>query len=541
MHGFLALISYFLVLALNVQASNDIELKIEPSRPFVGEAFKILINVYSQTHETPPNIKFNLGGLTLLEKDVSIGTSAYFKGRNFVTTKHYTFSYNVTAPEAKIYRLTNITIEFQGKKHYIPNKAIQVFSGPEKLKNYFLQAETLKTTIYLGEGIDIKYYLYSKIPIFQINIKAYPKLNNFIKRFTDVSNIPAETVNYRGAMYKRNLIYATRLYPEKIGKLYIDPLKLDIKFRSWRSTYFRITTLMNPKIELLVRPLPTEDVPKNFTGLVGTHEINFTLNKSKFLVNEIVEGKFEVTGEGLLEKFGPPSLYKHDALEKFDTRSEIIDTKNTSSKKIFDYTFIPRAGLEIEERSFPLSFFDPNEEKYYTKMLILPALSIIGEAVKKQEQEQEANNIVNDTNSIKPLPTTKELPSLVGPMNFNEPFLILKRIRNLNIILFLLISLLLISSIKYKSLGKNKKQIILRMIQKIQKNGITYKNLYDLLTTYYGKELSAQEIVMKCRLSSEAKKYFRDILEKVGHHEFSQEKVLKKIDINMKFFKEFLK
>ena len=538
MHGFLSLISYlFLILALNVQAANNIELKIEPSRPFIGESFKVLIHIYSQTQETP-KVLFNLGGLTLLQKDVSVGTSAYLKGGKFVTTKNYTFSYHVSAPKAKVYRLTNIAIELEGKKHYIPNKAITVLSGPEKLRNYFLQAETSKTTTYLGEGIDIKYYFYSKGSISQLEIKEYPKLNNFLKRFTDVGgNVPAETVNYRNEIYKRSLIYATRAYPEKIGKVIIDPLKLRLKTRRWG--HLRTITLMNPKIQLLVRPLPAENVPKNFTGLVGNHEIHFTLNKSKFLVNEIVEGKFEITGEGLLEKFAPPVLYKHDALEQFDTRSEIIDMNKVSSKKIFDYTFIPRTGLEIDERQFSLSFFDPNEEKYYERKFTLPALSVVGKAVKPPEQA--TNNIVNNTDSVKPVPTGPPLPSLVGPMNFNELFLVLKRIKTLNLILLLLIFLLLISSIRYKSLGQNRKKIIYQMIQKIQKNGISYKSLYDLLTTYYGKELSAQEIVMKGRLSPEAKKYFKDILDIVGHHEFSQEKGFKKVNIDMKFFKEFLK
>ncbi len=546
MHGILTSISYLLLVwAFNIQAF-DVKLEIGPSRPFIGESFKILIHVYSQTRETP-TVSFDPGGLTIQDKDVSVGTTAYLKGGKFITTVNYTFSYDVTAAEAKTYRLTNILIESSGGKRYIPNKAIQVFSGPERLKDYFLQTEISKTTIYLGEGIDVKYYLYSKLPIVQLNIKEYPKLNNFIKRFVDVSNAPAETVSYRGEMYKRNLIYATRLYPEKIGKLYVDSLKLLLKIRSpWRRSAFgtlplrmRTITLMNSKAELLVRPLPTENVPKNFTGLVGNHKLDFTLNKSKFLVNEIAEGKLEITGEGLLEKFAPPVLYKHDALEQFDTRSEMIDTKNTSSKKIFDYTFIPRAGLNIDERSFSLSFFNPNEEKYYQKTFMLPALSVSGEAVKTQEQTSE--DITKNTAISKQNQAKDHLPFLVGPMNLDEPFLILKRIRSINIILFFLVSILLISSIKYKSLGQNKRKIILKKIQAIQKKGITYKNLYDLLTTYYGKELSAKEIVMKSRLNPEAKKYFREILEKIGHHEFSQEKIFEKIDINIKYFKEFLK
>ena len=126
-------------------------------------------------------------------------------------------------------------------------------------------------------------------------------------------------------------------------------------------------------------------------------------------------------------------------------------------------------------------------------------------------------------------------------MEFNKPFLLLKKIQVINIVLGLLVLIVLFSSINYKSMNPSRKKILFNKIQIIQKEGITYKNLYDLLCTYYGKELSAKEIVTKSSLGPEAKKYFSDILEKVGHHEFSQKKSPEKIDINLKFFKEFLR
>ena len=334
-----------LFFALSTRAF-EAKIKVDPARPFVGESFNIFFHISSPVRGTPA-VSFDPGGLTIVRQEASTSTTTAYRAGKFSTVIEYVFSYHVTAPTAKTYRLTDILVNFNGEKKYLANKAIEVFSGPEKLKSYFLQIDTSKENIYLGEGIDVQYYLYSKIPIIQVEIKEYPKLNHFIKRFIDVGQAPAESVNYRGETYRRNLIYASRLYPEKVGNLTLDSIKLQLRMRSWRRSVWdtspvRTTTLVSPRVKILVKPLPTEDVPQNFTGLVGDHAIQFSLNKSRFLVNEIMEGKFEITGEGLLEKFPPPVLYSSDALEQFDTRSEIIETQDKTSKKVFDYTFIPR-------------------------------------------------------------------------------------------------------------------------------------------------------------------------------------------------------
>ena len=531
----------FVLIPLHTTAFES-KIQVDPSRPFVEESFKVFVHIYSETREEP-SVSFDPGGLNILSRNTTTSTTTIYRGGKFTTKIQYTFSYDMSAPTAKDYRLTNITIALGDQKKRLPNKLIKVFSGPEKLKNYFLETSASKETIFLGEGIDVEYYLYSRVPVIRLEIKEYPKLNDFIKRFVEVRNRTQETVNYRGAVYKKYRVYATRLYPGKTGRLYIDPLKLTVAVRSlrhssWNRSPVQTRVITNSPVKILVKPLPANNVPSNFTGLIGNHEITFSLNKTKFLVNEIVEGKFEITGDGFLEKFDAPVIYQHKDLEQFDTRSEMVETQTKISKKVFDYTFIPRAALSLDAKSFSLSFFDPNREEYVEKTISLPALVATGEM---QSAPPQGHSPSMEEERSNPKATHTAPLALVGPMDINQPIFIIKNFKIVNMAIILLILITFICSIEFRPMGPTKKKMLLKKIQTIQKKGITYKNFYDLLSTYHGKELAAQEIVTKSSLGPEAKAYFTKILDKIGHHEFAKKKDPSRIDINIKFFKEFLK
>ena len=72
---------------------------------------------------------------------------------------------------------------------------------------------------------------------------------------------------------------------------------------------FKNKDLSSPMVEIEVLPLPTEGVPSSFTGLVGEHEFNLSVPKTKYLVNEPIEIKLEVKGKGALENLDAPAIF----------------------------------------------------------------------------------------------------------------------------------------------------------------------------------------------------------------------------------------
>ena len=166
-----------------------------------------------------------------------------------------------------------------------------------------------KKTLYLGEGITVRYFLYSKVPVNSVDIKKYPKLNNFLKRFLQEQE-RSERVSVDGQLYLRTQIYAAKLFPEKPGEVKIDPLELSASYPVVRSgdpfgTFglnrnFKTKTIASETVKLQVLPLP-QPVPENFTGLVGKHDFNLQFGQTKMIVNEPLEVKLTVAGGGALE------------------------------------------------------------------------------------------------------------------------------------------------------------------------------------------------------------------------------------------------
>ena len=534
----------FLFNSIVQPASPSVDIEIQPKKPFFEETFEVVISIHTQSQGTP-SLSFDHRELDIISQSSSTSVHAQFVRGKFITGTEHKFIYEMKAPSAKTYMLTNVVVEIEGEKNRIPNKAITVIREKERAKSYFIDIETSKDDIYLGEKINVKYYIYKKVSlgVGEIAFEKFPEFKNFIKRSVDVDHQEVESIEHSGEMYRRQLIYSVTLYPSKIGKFYLDPVKVRLAVPVPGNTFSmlrrnRIAVTTSPRKEIIVRPLPTDEIPKNFTGLVGKHDIAFSLNKTKFVVNEVIEGRFEITGEGLLEDFAPPNLYQYDALENFDVKSDILEIDENNAKKIFDYTFIPRSSFVIKSRPFTLSFFDPDSFRYYERTIELPELSASGNA----QQKTEAG--IANTEAVSPqelsADDTANLPAMVGPIGINEALTEFKNIKTLNIILLIIIAIIIFSSLDFTPKALSRKKILLQKVKKIQKEGVSYSNLYDLLSTYYGSELSAKEIIQKSSLSSGAKSYFQKILDMVGHHEFSEKREKQNIKINYKYFKEFL-
>ena len=160
-------------------------------------------------------------------------------------------------------------------------------------------------------------------------LKEFPKLNKFIKRFHHI-NSPVEMVQYKGQVLKRILAYSARLYPEKVGPAVLDPMKISIQIIEsdyggfgFGSQRYKNKDLSSPRVEVEVLPLPSEGVPASFTGLVGEHEFNLSVPKSKYLINEPIEIKLEVKGKGAVENYDAPTIFSDNNLEQFDTNTAI--------------------------------------------------------------------------------------------------------------------------------------------------------------------------------------------------------------------------
>ncbi len=529
---------YFLILlALFVQVSwaEDIDVVVEPNEPIVNETFFVTFKLKA-TGGDEPYISFTPNGASVLGKrsqGLSISTTV-INGK-ITTTKEQAIVYELQAERVGQVYLRNIKVEVNGKTTPVKEVRVNVLSEPKRIPEAFIEAEASKTRVYIGEGLDVNYYLYFKGSISANDVKEFPKLNKFIKRFHHV-NSPVETVQYKGQVLKRILAYSARLYPEKVGMAVLDPMKISVQIPEvdyngfgFGSQRYKNKDLSSPRIEIEVLPLPVDGVPKSFGGLVGEHEMSLSIPKTKYLVNEPIEIKLEVKGKGAVENFDAPVIYEDNNLEQFDTKSEVSELGFQAAKKIFEYTLLARSPLSLPKSELEYSYFDPALNRYIVKKISIPALVVDGVAnteTANTNTDQSQVTKIPDVGSdfLSSLLTPKEKKpielGLVSPRFYFKAKAVDQYLKMFNIVLFLI--LVIITSLTMKSFYSEEVRTLnseaKQEYKKIVKSGLTYASLYRLLSHLDIKKrmsnggISIVEVINDSQLSLEAKEYFKKTL-----------------------------
>lgn len=530
----------FFILAMFSMAlrAQEVEVVVEPKEPVINENFFVTFKIKTSGSEEP-YISFTPYGASVLGKrSQGLSISTVVINGKFTTTKEQAVVYELLAERAGQVYLRNVKVEMSGKTIPVNEVRVNVLSEARRIPDAFIEAEASKTKIYLGEGLDVNYYLYFKTSISANDVKEFPKLNKFIKRFHHI-NAPVETVQYKGQVFKRILAYSARLYAEKIGTAVLDPMTISVQMIEndyngfgYGSQRYKNKDLSSPRIEVEVLALPSEGVPSSFTGLIGEHEFNLSVPKSKYLVNEPVEIKLEVKGKGAVENFDAPVIYADNNLEQFDTKSEVTEIGMQAAKKVFEYTLLARGPVKIAAREMAFAYFEPSTGKYIEKKVSIPGIEVSGVAAAstgsgetKPEATTPAAEADNFLNSLfknkKEAAIEKNQIGLVGPnlsgqgQWFDRGFMVLNTILGL---LLVIVGIQWGFSSKNNSGPKNISQLIKRDIALMKKKGLRYSELYHVLVALdktnkmAGGGISITNVINDSQLSNEAKNYFKNAL-----------------------------
>lgn len=508
-----ALMSLFVL--INISWADIVEVEINPKEPIKNEPFELIFKVETKGSDAP-YISFDPGSFEVLGRR-SAGSSSMttiLNGR-ITTKKEHSFVYELQTERSGNQYIKDIVIEADGEKHQFSKFKINVLRAAKRARDMILVAVPSKSKVYVGEGFDINYYYYFNNNTANYDVKKYPQLNGFLKRFRNTTNQVA-SVEYDGRVYKRLRMYSARLFGEKSGKYKIDPLSVSVDYiesQRGRSSFGifgrrKSKSLRSKKIEIEVMDLPTKGIPESFSGLVGEHEFKLIMNKNKYLVNEAIEAKLEVTGLGALEKFDAPKLFEHENLEEFDTKSELETLTVIKSKKIFEYTYLARGAFDLKKREFEVSYFDPEEKVYKKKNIEINPLIVSGKAFSGDIE----TSVSSSTQVIDSAKDEPQKLAIVGPVFYKSVF---DKVKNryiyINYILsmLILITLFYIFKVYFTEGITNGSTETIKIINRLKKEDLGYSDLYQLLGKLSSvNELTINQKIAKSTLSKDAKHYF---------------------------------
>jgi len=255
-------------------------------------------------------------------------------------------------------------------------------NSPEYLidDNLHLVAEISNTRPYLNEAITVIYKLYFRNPLRISDARAVenPQFADFWSHNIDIPQLKVENSTYKGEPYSVVVWRKSVLYPQKKGKLTLEPLSLSlvIDLPSNRRDFFgnRILqqssrTVTAGKRTINVKPLPEKGKPANFFGAVGQFNFDALINKNSLKATESFEIKLKVTGNGNLKLFNLPELVLPNTLEVFEPEhaENVKTTLSGMQGKIEEnYTVVPRFQGKYPIAPVSFSYFDPKKEEYFT-------------------------------------------------------------------------------------------------------------------------------------------------------------------------------
>ena len=246
--------------------------------------------------------------------------------------------------------------------------------------NLYLVADISKTNPYVNEPITVVYKLYFSYNIGITNWKELnkPKYNDFWSQNIDIKQLVPEEGMFKGERYRYVVLRKTVLYPQKAGKLEIEPLSLDIDCQvpRGRPNFFGQVQIVEDSKRvsagskvITVKPLPEAGKPKDFSGAVGKFNFKVTPSRTGLKFGESLNLNVSVTGTGNLKLFSLPKPEVPSTLEMYDPEhSENVTTPLTGmTGSIADkYTIIPQSKGNFPIKPMHFTYFDLSSGTYKT-------------------------------------------------------------------------------------------------------------------------------------------------------------------------------
>lgn len=251
--------------------------------------------------------------------------------------------------------------------------------------NLFVRTSVNKTKVYQGEEITVTNKVYTRYQLRGFQDIKFPDYTGFWAQDMPSNNqqIQVASENIDGVVYNVAELKRTFIFPQRSGKLTIEPMKVEVVVRKQSNRrprdifdqffgggYEDATYSVKGKpITIDVTPLPEANKPAGFAGAVGDYSFKAEVNKDKVKANDAINLTVTITGKGNIKLVDPLKVNFPEDFETYDakTKENIIASANgVSGSKTFDYLIIPRheGDYKIDEINF--SYFDPAKKQYIT-------------------------------------------------------------------------------------------------------------------------------------------------------------------------------
>lgn len=367
-----------------------------PGQVIKGQTFQVtftLINASGQDFRAP-----EFPGCNVLYDAKSQGSQfTSVNGRTSVqTTEAYT--YTLKAIKEGTYKIGSATVRAAGKQLSSNTLDLRILPPDKNAGNdsdddreygsvqgtagtdatTFARLILSRTKVYEQEAILATIKLYTKAANMGLENYTFPSFDGFVVQDMPIQNPQFELDHYDGANYTTVVIKRALLFPQRSGKITINPGKFDMALqvvRPMRGPFGMMRGLQEVKktvrsqaVTVDVLPLPAGK-PASYMGAVGNFTISSSINKENLKTNEAVTVKIQIKGIGNLKYVKNPEVKFPADFEVYDPKID-VKTQNTTTgvegTRTIEYTAIPRNAGDFTIPGVEFSYFDVRTNSYKT-------------------------------------------------------------------------------------------------------------------------------------------------------------------------------
>ena len=379
---------YIILLFLSFQAmiaQVQFEAKVSKQTLGLNERLRIDFTMNDDGDNfTPPNFE----GFKIVAGPSQQVSQSWINGRS---SFNKTYSYFLLPMQKGTLVIRQASIEIRGQIYKTSPIKINVTAAVEQPRDpndtqvtadqsLHLVAEISKTNPYLNEPITVVYKIYFSYNIGITNWRELdkPKYNDFWSQNIDIKQLVAEEGRYNGEKYRFVTLRKTVLYPQKSGKLVIEPLSLDVDVQlpsNRRNIFGQVLLVEDHKRvsagakTINVKALPEAGKPADFSGAVGRFNFKVTPSKTNIKSGQSLDLDVSVSGTGNLKLFTLPKPIVPTALEMYDpVHNEQVSTPLSGmTGRISDkYAIIPQYKGKYPIKPMTFTYFDLGSQSYKT-------------------------------------------------------------------------------------------------------------------------------------------------------------------------------
>ncbi|WP_018109837.1 BatD family protein [Bacteroides propionicifaciens] len=255
--------------------------------------------------------------------------------------------------------------------------------GQISSSDLFLVGNLSKTKVFEQEAVLLTYKLYvASVSVSSIRPVKIPDFSGFHSQELDLSNSDRwDLENYKGRNYRTAVLQQVVLYPQRSGKLTIEPAQYEVSveqpmeiddpfdaFFNMRTSNTVRKNISSPNITVDVSSLPSGK-PLDFSGAVGNFNLSASINTQEVKANEAITIKLVLSGTGNIKLISNPEVNFPSDFEIYDPKVEDqfrITANGLSGNRVIEYLAIPRHEGNFKIEPIKFSYFDLKSKSYKT-------------------------------------------------------------------------------------------------------------------------------------------------------------------------------